>query len=1281
MNLFKRKISNNSNPLSGNPSMGRTTTLRCLLTGIVTLQLSVLTVFSQLDSGLLGYWPLDGNYLDASSTGAHGTFNGTAAADFNDTNDGTSPAKFGQAINLNGVDQFIEITGVPGATFSPASGNVTISAWFSTPGFDTSNQTLIGKGEGNAWRVARKTTNDGLYYAGGSGDAVSSVDVNDGNLHHVVAVTENGVSTRLWIDGVLAVAGGVPTLEQGVATEMMIGNNPDQTGRDWKGIIDDVAVWDRVLSPSEIAQIWNGGTGATIADLIEDDADGDGLTDDEESGTTMTNPDVADTDLDGMDDGVEVALGYDPLSASSTPPAGSSLSGISAPGVVGHYIDTLPSSTPGGGSGTWAVEDALPGITFSSLKGVVSEPRSNYIYVYERQGTIQRLDYSSASPSKDQVFDISDDIVLGDNGGLRTVVFHPEFNLAGSPNKDFVYMFYTTRATAARGFINGDNSNFYRVSRFERAANGSIPRSSELVMMQQKSRDNMQHFGGGMVFGKDGFLHIGWGDLEYDSNDLGVPFYQDVQRIDRIFQGAILRIDVNQDAATSDAPTRTLQGNSGPNAMAGTSQSCLSTHNYYHVDNHSGVGYFIPRSNFWHASNNVPAAGSAGTSEGVAYPAHGPALEEHVAVGARNPWRLFADPVDGDIAWANVGSNQAPKIEETEVLTHFQAGIVGGSNHGWPYEEGGISKTYETGRDLPPGGDSFSPVYLGTEVEPIHTHQSRTAVGGVFYRGSTMSQLTGELVVGDHNSGEIWSIDYKGGGSPVVTALIDTSESIRQMAASPDGEGILLATANNVYRLIDSSPVVAEPPATLSATGFFTDLTSLTPRAGAIPYDLIAPLWSDGAKKERFFTVPNDLGVAGEYDQADEKIAFYESGSWGFPVGTVLVKHFTLPLFEGDPDNPALQHKVETRFLVHGEDGEYYGFTYKWKDDQTDADLIPSGDTSSYDQEYTITRDDNSVYDLTWKWPSRSSCFDCHQQAAGIVLGPRTVQLNKAIDYPSGSRANQLATMNSLKILDPSLSLPAIATYPKAANISDPTATREHRVRSYMSSNCAHCHQPGADAGRADFDVRYSTPLAMTGMINGAPKAGNLGLSNPELIKPGDYINSLIYHRDDSLDPAIMMPEIARTTVDEVYIDVLLRWIERMGYPNFDLAMTAGGVAGGLHDDDDGDGLTNKEEYLFGSDPLEPNYGPSFTLSDINGVVTANIALNGDALADGINLNVWDSSDLLTWLSAGTPGSLLIPVSDDSGPGVDGNQIWQFASGPGGFMRLEVIPLKPEETP
>ena len=565
------------------------------------------------------------------------------------------------------------------------------------------------------------------------------------------------------------------------------------------------------------------------------------------------------------------------------------------------------------------------------------------------------------------------------------------------------------------------------------------------------------------------------------------------------------------------------------------------------------------------------------------------------------------------------------------------------------------------------------------------------ATGGLFYRGTQWTALQGKLLAADHTTGKIWSIDYLTAGAlsstyastggvqhpsnVVITEIIDTDVAIRQMCASPDGEEILVAGNNNIWVITYTVTPNPQPPATLSGTGFFTNLSNLTPRAGALHYEPLAPLWSDRAKKPRFFAVPNDLGTPGEYDHASQKVTFSENSAWGFPIGTVFVKQFTLPLDEGDPENPALQHKVETRFLVRSQTGDYYGFTYKWRADQTDADLIPAGNTTAYDQNYTITRENNTTYTQTWQWPSRSSCFDCHQEAAGIILGPQTYQLNGSLHYPSsGKTANQLATMNSLNMFEQSLSLLSLASYPKAAHIEDETATMEHRVRSYLTSNCAHCHQPGANAGRAEFDLRFSTPLSLTGMINEAPKAGELGLTSPQLIKPGDYLNSTLYHRDKSIDPSIMMPPIAKTIEDEKYIEVLRKWIERIGYTNFDTAMTSAGVIGGLHDDDDGDGLKNKEEFIFGFDPKVRDFGPVHNLSNVGGMIRANIPLKGVALSDGINLTVWGSSDLASWFQAGVAGSMLSPVSDTSAPGVDGIQIWEFNPNSRAFMKLEVTP-------
>ena len=659
------------------------------------------------------------------------------------------------------------------------------------------------------------------------------------------------------------------------------------------------------------------------------------------------------------------------------------------------------------------------------------------------------------------------------------------------------------------------------------------------------------------------------------------------------------------------------------------------------------------------------------------YDAHGSALEEHVALGLRNAWKLAADPMDGDIAMFEVGSNSTDKTRNFEEFNVMEQGAQGG-NYGWPYRESDVLQEYETGVTKGPGGDSGVPVYLGVETDPVfaysHTDSpgGRSASGGVFYYGSQLSSLNGELVGGDHD-GTIWSVDYKSGGAPVVTHLLESGVSIRQMTASPDGEDILWVNASKIYRLVDVSASTPEPPATLSATGAFADLTTLEPRDGMISYDLIAPLWSDRAKKHRYIAVPNDMGVDGEYDQADEKITFSETGPWAYPRGTVLVKHFSVPLDEGDPDNPAKMRKLETRFLVHGDDGEYYGVTYKWRADQTDADLLPAGDTSTDSVSFTVTRSDDSTYTQTWDYPTRNQCFDCHQPVNGFVLGPRARQLNKVWDYSLSSAsssnvsvaapANQLMTLDQLGVLDRDLTVSEIVNYITSANISDETATLEHRVLSYIDSNCSSCHQPSGVAGRADFDALLTTSLLDPGkrLINFTSQADSFGLIDARIVKPGDPANSLLYHRDSSLDPAIMMPPLAKTIDHAEYIEVLYKWIERIGYTNFDANATATGLIGGLHDDDDSDRLSNGLEFYLGTDAKQWTNNTGVIGQTVNGVIQYQIPINGDAVADGITPIVEDSVNLVDWYEAGTANSLLSLDSDTSGVGVSGAQVWKTA--------------------
>src|SRR6185437_7033339 len=171
---------------------------------------------------------------------------------------------------------------------------------------------------------------------------------------------------------------------------------------------------------------------------------------------------------------------------------------------------------------------------------------------------------------------------------------------------------------------------------------------------------------------------------------------------------------------------------------------------------------------------------------------------------------------------------------------------------------------------------------------------------------------------------------------------------------------------------------VGSLPALLSQTGVFSDTPSMTPMAGLIPYVPNVPLWSDGAAKTRYMGVPNNGGAL----TPDEQIAFAPTGSWTFPAGTVFVKTFEL---NTDTSNSNVLRRLETRLLVRDINGAVYGVTYKWRPDNSDADLL----SSSLYEDIAITNA-TGVSTQSWYYPSRSDCLSCHTPVANYVLGLST---------------------------------------------------------------------------------------------------------------------------------------------------------------------------------------------------------------------------------------------------------------------------------------------------
>jgi hypothetical protein len=139
---------------------------------------------------------------------------------------------------------------------------MSIAGWFKVDAFDTSWQALIAKGEGTNWRVARRGEGNNIAYAGGVGEGPESApNVNDGEWHHFVAITDAASGTYLWIDGTMYEhQTALPVLDQN-DLNVMIGENPGARNREWEGELDDIAIWNRVLTEAEIATLYNGGQG------------------------------------------------------------------------------------------------------------------------------------------------------------------------------------------------------------------------------------------------------------------------------------------------------------------------------------------------------------------------------------------------------------------------------------------------------------------------------------------------------------------------------------------------------------------------------------------------------------------------------------------------------------------------------------------------------------------------------------------------------------------------------------------------------------------------------------------------------------------------------------------------------------------------------------------------------------------------------------------------------------------------------------------------------------
>lgn len=523
---------------------------------------------------------------------------------------------------------------------------------------------------------------------------------------------------------------------------------------------------------------------------------------------------------------------------------------------------------------------------------------------------------------------------------------------------------------------------------------------------------------------------------------------------------------------------------------------------------------------------------------------------ETYAYGLRNPWRITTDAKTGQI-W--VGNNGQDLWEQVYLVRPKD-------NYGWSVFEG--SHLFYAERKQGPD----------PHVKPTAEHhhsEARSLTGGVVYHGAKLPELTGAYIYGDHSTGRIWGLKHDGKQVTWHKLLADTAFNISGFVLDKHGEVLVLDHRNNgeggMYHLEPIPTETAPPqfPRKLSESGLFKNVAQHEMAAGVIPYSVNSPLWSDGADKQRFIAIPAIEG-------RDMQIEFNTGKSWKFPDDAVLVKSF------------AIQGRwVETRFMVK-QQGEWAGYSYRWNDEQTDAELVAA---EGAEQKYGAQ---------TWRFPSRTECMVCHSRAANFVLGLSEPQMNKEHDYGGGVVEHQFHALERLGVLKittahsdylaklradwkaaglPEKEInernrqmgenrdqrPAKATqalfgknydeYKKLPNPYDEKEPLEARARSYLHSNCSHCHIE-AGGGNSQFSLELSHDLAKLKLIGEKPLHHKFGIADALLIAPGEPDRSVLLHRLSQRGPKSgQMPQMATNVVDERAVQLFRAWIKEVQQP------------------------------------------------------------------------------------------------------------------------------------
>jgi len=311
-----------------------------------------------------------------------------------------------------------------------------------------------------------------------------------------------------------------------------------------------------------------------------------------------------------------------------------------------------------------------------------------------------------------------------------------------------------------------------------------------------------------------------------------------------------------------------------------------------------------------------------------------------------------------------------------------------------------------------------------------------------------------------------------------------------------------------------------------SAYCFFKGANDFTkPNPGVMRYRYVNTMFNDFSQREDFIYVPP--GKCFDFDSMN---------ILNLPVGSCLIN---IVYYQKDERATAIQKQfIESQLLVRNATG-WEARDYIWNEEQTDAELNIAGDI----EPVRWIAKNGQERQVDFVIPSKNECKSCHWYADHIApIGVSAPNLNLDVEYATGLK-NQLQYWVSNGLLK-NFSVSDAAKYP---DWRDTTVAIDQRVRTYLNTNCAHCHNPKGPGYVSGLFLDWdNNSAALNGVCKSPPSAGKGSCNLKYDMVPGKPGESIIVCRMAATELGVKMPQLGRTIIDNEGVALIIQWIAQL---------------------------------------------------------------------------------------------------------------------------------------